>query len=536
MKKILIIGTAPLPAVQQAVARFSQGEAELHLLVRDRDVRHFGGETVRLHTFKGKVGLLNHGILKALFAVRPHEEIVVTGEHYFHDNVISTLRAFNALLGINAAVFAIAVRPGTDWDSPLFSSWYEVRPGFSLALSTLLFLVAALLLAGAFAAFGWAGVAGAAAAFLTSELFLHLYRKNEPALRRMQGDDIFSITLRQNYHQENHAASQAGYTRPPVWQEDPTFGFVYSPNLDRTVEHSIPGLGLSFRWSFKTDANGYRHLPAAAFANPGAPTAAVSFYGCSMTWGHGVDDDDAYPNLIQLARPDLRVRNYANPGHSLYQTLLRMEQTVPRDKPKVVVLGFHLGLPFRTTLSMEHLLLLAGRKAPYCVSRGGKLRRYPVTGYPGLPFSSLSSVLRLAELGMCRLLSRGRSRAEVFRRTTEHVLLQMRKLCEDNGARFLVFLLDKSDPYVAFLHEKGFNICTCGLHLAAPDANGRQPWNLLPFDSHPNAAAHARYQQRLLPALERLIQDGKLRPDEELLAQAGIKTETAVNQYIYPLF
>ena len=64
--------------------------------------------------------------------------------------------------------------------------------------------------------------------------------------------------------------------------------------------------------------------------------------------------------------------NYGVCGYSLYQMLLRMEATIGRDKPAVVVLGFSPGLEARSVSDHHYLRVLS--------EQGGTPALLPVPG------------------------------------------------------------------------------------------------------------------------------------------------------------
>ena len=82
------------------------------------------------------------------------------------------------------------------------------------------------------------------------------------------------------------------------------------------------------------DPNGCRHVP---FVGTGR---SVLFLGDSVTFGFGVNDDEALP--AQFARlTGARVFNCAVPGYGLDQYARNAEIRVPELKPDVIVVGLH---------------------------------------------------------------------------------------------------------------------------------------------------------------------------------------------------
>ncbi len=78
---------------------------------------------------------------------------------------------------------------------------------------------------------------------------------------------------------------------------------------------------------YRIDAYGHRVTPGAP--EPGAP--ALIFLGASFTFGHGVEDDETYPALLQQRWPDLRIVNGATNGWGTTQALLSLDEHFERE-------------------------------------------------------------------------------------------------------------------------------------------------------------------------------------------------------------
>ena len=82
------------------------------------------------------------------------------------------------------------------------------------------------------------------------------------------------------------------------------------------------------------DGNGCRHVPTVGEGT------SVLFLGDSVTFGFGVNDDEALP--AQFARlTGARVFNCAVPGYGLDQYARNAEIRVPELKPDIIVVGLH---------------------------------------------------------------------------------------------------------------------------------------------------------------------------------------------------
>lgn len=318
---------------------------------------------------------------------------------------------------------------------------------------------------------------------------------------------------------------------------DPDLGWVPAPEKRSENGFAIPRKGLRLNYTVTTDSEG-RRITASA---PSDGTTTVSIYGCSNTFGWGLDDEATFPWLLQTARPDLRVLNYGVSGYSLYQMLLRMEKTIERDKPAVVVLGFSPGLEARSVSDHHYLRVLSeqGGTPPSCLSTQGKngkraLKRFAPEGYKHLALSDKSALVKLAERRLNRLLYAGRAKDDARRKTTEHLLLAMENLCRKHGAVFHVQYLVANTGYREFLHKAAMNWAPGPVDLDQCDEAGNYAYRLAPFDGHPNAAANRAYAEAMGPVLDGLLKDGAYRPAPG--AFGTTPRDEATESAIYPVF
>src|SRR5260221_2296688 len=105
-----------------------------------------------------------------------------------------------------------------------------------------------------------------------------------------------------------------------ILEPDPALFWRLRPNLDRhVVAGTIPG-GKGVRFAASTDAERCRR---------GASTGPVSrlalFLGDSCTFGIGVEDEEAFPALLEKRIPGLVAINGGVPGYTAFQGRRRLE-------------------------------------------------------------------------------------------------------------------------------------------------------------------------------------------------------------------
>jgi len=368
--------------------------------------------------------------------------------------------------------------------------------------------------------FGWAWGAAVIVLILWSDVVL---RMGETAFRGVRKKDKVMAPL---------VEKTFACHRP-----DPVLGWVPAPSATAQNGFFIPRKNLRLDYTATMDGEGRR----VTAEKPTGDGPVVAIYGCSNTFGWGLNDAETYPWLVQAARPGLRVLNYGVCGYSLYQMLLRMEATIGTDKPAVVVLGFSPGLEARSVSDHHYLRVLSeqGGTPPSCLSKAGRdgkraLRRFGLEGYRHLPLSDKSPLVKLAERRLNRLLYGGRAKGDARRKTTEHLLLAMENLCRKHGAVFHVQYLVANTGYREFLHRTGMNWAPGPVDLDQCGPDGDYRYRLAPFDGHPNAAANRAYAATLAPILNTLLAGGSSRPDPGAFGTTD--RDEATESAIYPVF
>lgn len=137
---------------------------------------------------------------------------------------------------------------------------------------------------------------------------------------------------------------------------DATLGWTWPPNCQAS--------------SFSTDAQGFRRTAGGALADQ-APILAA---GSSFTQGEEVSDAESWPAYLQ-AMVGRSVLNGGVSGYSLDQIVLQTMMTMPRIKPRLIVVGFTPDDVRRSELAVAW-----SRQKPYFVVTNGELelRNVPV--------------------------------------------------------------------------------------------------------------------------------------------------------------
>lgn len=505
-RRLLLLGTAPAAQVEAALAaaRAAHPGARLRVLARACPAGAAPGEWAPL---AGRLTWRSGGLLRLLATFRPHAVVLVCGDAFWHEEALAGLRVLSGVALLRPCVLL--------WlRGAMIEANRAGREGPS-SVAVLAVLLAGVLWAGLAAAlwqaFAWPGPAGLVAATALGEAL--------PRLRGRRG--------RASQKEEAVVVEHSSFQ----YQPHAELGWTNAPGAEGRVAVRLADGSGRYEWTYRHDAEGRRETGGAA--NDALPLVAV--YGCSYTYGATVSDAETYAFLLQRRMPGHRVSNRGVGGYSPYQALLAMERDLPGERPEVVVFGFYAALQGRNTMPLDRALSLPGLRSPWCASRQRRLRRHPPQGWLSLPGAGGSALLAGLERAVNAARFFGRGDARLCGDTMRHVLLQMRKLCADNGAALLVLCLDAPGPYAGFLHESGFNWEVCVRDMEERLPGGLSAWRLLPFDAHPNAAAHERYAEAAHGALLRMIAGGRATPDAERMAWVA-RTADGTPSFIYTIY
>ena len=149
-----------------------------------------------------------------------------------------------------------------------------------------------------------------------------------------------------------------GPTKVGIWQEDPTFGWVHI--LNSQGRHRKP---LAYDVTYTIDAYGHRAT------NGSYNLPKVLILGDSMTFGQGVEDDEAYPAVLQERLPGYKVINGGVSAWSTTQSLLELQQLLDKhDDIKLVVyaiINADLDRNYLRRSWLEHIQKSRGLQVPY---------------------------------------------------------------------------------------------------------------------------------------------------------------------------
>ncbi len=233
----------------------------------------------------------------------------------------------------------------------------------------------------------------------------------------------------------------------------------------------------------------------------------IGFFGCSFTYGMGVEDSATFVAQIARKLPETHVLNYSVPGYGTVQTLQLLQQLEGQNKlPDTIVVCFS-NLHFKRnglTPGYRRDLVLGYAKAdhrtpeymrsaafPYFSGKQIKTEKWEdlYSNWPGREYSALVNYLQ-------SLRDRKQEQEIDTYQLTREAFDAILKITQEK--HLLVLMLDEgegSDRLSSYLSANRIQI----IH-GKWDINNPEETNA-PFDDHLNPAAHKRIADLLIPYL-----------------------------------
>ena len=262
--------------------------------------------------------------------------------------------------------------------------------------------------------------------------------------------------------------------------------------MEFLVTHDLDGFRIT-----SDGANSLQHRPE------------IHLYGCSVTWGHGLNDSETFAWKLQDSLPQFDVKNYGIGASSNTQALLLFEQNLESGRlPKKVILTYGFFQNMRNTMSWPwrrafHVFMAQPSyekefdrfSVPYAhINSEGELNfrfiQKPdlLETIPGFKWSALAFVIN--EIYQTFWVDRGLSDFE----TTLKLLKRFNQECRANGADFLVVGLygdEETDAMLQALESVNVSVIRTGIDFGDEKMT-------LNGDGHPNEVASSIIAQQIL--------------------------------------
>ncbi|MCH8242040.1 MAG: SGNH/GDSL hydrolase family protein [Planctomycetes bacterium] len=219
----------------------------------------------------------------------------------------------------------------------------------------------------------------------------------------------------------------------------------------------------------------------------------VWIFGCSLTHGWSVADDQTYPWLLDQMRDDLKVVNFGVTGYGTVQSLLQLREALRTGgHPAVVVLAYAGLHDERNTFQRSWRKVAGVFPRPYVrFAQSGSLKfdfgRPDYREWAGMKTFALVHAVE-------RYFIQRETTSLRSHEVSKRVIRQFAEACEKRGIVWVLAGMDQeplTKETVLFAMRNGWNGLDMSVDLQQPENNNK------PIDAHPSAIAHAKYARSL---------------------------------------
>ena len=294
------------------------------------------------------------------------------------------------------------------------------------------------------------------------------------------------------YQRVAHRSAYRIEANGPLYAKHPQLGFLGVPG-SHDIRIISPYGTRSFRMTIGPD--GYRITQASP--PPSGRKKEIWIFGCSFTWGWGVDDPQTFPWLIHERFPDFTVRNFAVGAYGNVHALVQLQDLLKHHEPPAAAVfaynAFHLARNVGATWWLLRLNVVE-RAVFQDIS-------YLRAGMdPNGKLYTTLIPLGNSEVGQFPpyLIQRPDLYYEVL--VTKEIFGEIKKLADRHGfVPVFAFQTPASDDAVAA------NARALGYLVADIAVPGPTGFSFRPIDDHPNEIAHQAYAAKLAPALQEAL-------------------------------
>jgi len=290
--------------------------------------------------------------------------------------------------------------------------------------------------------------------------------------------------LRFTEHESENEGSRVVISTPsPFFIADQKLGYAMHSGEFHVSQND------NVKWISTHDKDGHRITSSETRTD----TASLWIFGCSFTYGWGLNDQDTYSYLLQKRFPNMGVKNFAIGGHGTLQTLIQLEDELKKTAPpKTIIVAYgdfhdirNVGSPLHLK-AFNRIKQMSAFRYPYAHFTNNMLSvSYAKLDYSGIPFSNKLRILKFIEDQYDQYIDKSLDRQNI----TRILLLKIATICKENDIRFLLAGINRTDKTKEMLRlVSSKDIVTFDMSVDLSSAEF-----IVKFDGHPNEKAHRHY-------------------------------------------
>lgn len=289
----------------------------------------------------------------------------------------------------------------------------------------------------------------------------------------------------------------------------PEYGFSLNPgNYQVTINK-----GLSYQVSHGEDS--LRETP---FVNKDSIKNGIYLFGCSYTYGMGVNDNETFAAYLQQKLPNYQVKNYGVPGYGIIQSYLQLKELARLNKnPAYIIVNYASFHDERNALTPQYRkhLKLGYELCDTSIKNQMKMAKMPFikaeNGDFSLEFCEWSNIYSdlpgrqtFASINLLQnVIDNQKTKSIPKEIITLYLFKSIHELATVMNAKLIVTGLTNDNQTRWMLHQlKKFGFNTLSFSIDLDD----KAYNNLPYDIHPNASAHKIFGEELLESLTPILE------------------------------
>lgn len=222
----------------------------------------------------------------------------------------------------------------------------------------------------------------------------------------------------------------------------------------------------------------------------------IHLFGCSFTYGYGVNDEQTFASLLQKANPGFQIVNHAVMGYGTIQAFIQIQKKVMINPGDIVVINFASAHFDRNGLSQKYRsdLKIGFENSSDEAKKNMAFARFPFLNNKfEIEYANWSDLYEhwFARKYLCSvnylqsLYDKEADKKLALFDVTNYLIESIVKMVEQKKATLMIFCLDKNEQTVALKNSL--------TNVQWDDANFNfQDTSLInhPYDAHPNAKGH----------------------------------------------
>lgn len=233
------------------------------------------------------------------------------------------------------------------------------------------------------------------------------------------------------------------------------------------------------------------------------------YYGCSFTFGHGLNDQETFPWILQKENPHLKIKNFGVEGTGVlyaYLHLINLSKELVPDRLFYVYASFQNIRSTNSLIWQKQLFSLTNNGGEiFSLSKGGE-KNYPRArltteglkiSYDNI-FSEYSEKSIFQKLRITNIAENFcfQFKERSFYKSQEVnflLLLKIKQICDKNKCEFIVLGIDNDEATREMLKS----LTNAGINTLDISFDYHNEKYLLIDKFHPNAAANFEFFERI---------------------------------------